>query len=325
MKAIRPVFLSLLPLCSIAQDTPVPVSEKLTEQQVNNVLSQLKDLEADILNKRGSNLSSVLAKLNAAIASDQSALKFYTDCDVLVNVERKEEGKSEARDRAEQMQKALDRKSKGGGGPAADDGDSALAIRLGIRYLILTLEAHEAKEEDFKKMVPKLQSYINDLVSSAPKLRGRALGMLNRSCADGSPIVEAYQLSRFLNRDGWSTNPSNIGGMYGATIFKIAESEAKESLPDLWTARINAEGAFRKEHMTEPEFILWGQNELPALRWQRATYLYKKGPSLINAMGDMLKLIKDYPTHPDAPSWVNELRTFVNESSPTPVSSAAGQ
>jgi hypothetical protein len=113
--------------------------------------------------------------------------------------------------------------------------------------------------------------------------------------------------------------------MYSATILPLAESEAKNSLPDLWDARINAEGAFRKENMTEPEFILWGQNELPALRWQRATYLYQKGPSLINAMADMLKLIKDNPSHPDAPDWVSQLREFINEASPTPVSTEAAK
>lgn len=327
MKALLPVVLTALPLCLVAQDTAKPVAptEKLTEQQVNNVLSQLKVLEADILNKRGSNLSSILTKLNAAVASDQAAMKLYTDCDVLVNVERKEESKTEARQRAEQMERALERKSKGGGGPATDDGDAALAIRLGIRYLILTLEAHEAKEEDFQKMVPKLQAYITDFVASAPKLHGRALGMVNRVCGDGSPIVEAFQLSRYLNRDGWSNNPTNIGGMYNATIFPIAETESKDRLPNLWDARINAEAAFRKENMSEPEFLLWGQNELPVLRWQRATELYKKGPSLINAMADMLKLIKDNPNHPEAPNWVSQLRTFVNEASPTPVSTEAAR
>ena len=75
--------------------------------------------------------------------------------------------------------------------------------------------------------------------------------------------------------------------------------------------------------MTEPDFLLWSQNELPSLRWQRATYLYANGPSAINAMADMLKLIKDNPTHADAPNWVNELRILVNQSSPTPATSEA--
>ncbi len=304
--------------------SPAAEAPKLTEAQVNSVLDQLKVLEADILAKRGSNLSSVLAKLSSAISSDQAAIKFYTDCDVLVNSERKEASKTEARQRAEQIEKNMERKSKAGAGADDEEGDNGIALRLGLRYLMLTLEAHESKDDDFKKMVPKLQSYIQDLVASAPKLHGRAFGMINRACGANSPVVQAYQLDRYLNREHWSRDPSNIGGMYQATLFHVAKTEAKDSLPTIWDSRINNEGVFRKEQMSEPEYLLWLQNELPALRWERASYLYENGPSVINAMADMLKVIKEFPAHADAPKWVNELRLKVNESAAVPPSAAAG-
>ena len=326
MKSILPILLSALPLALSAQTTPgaapAPEASKLTEAQVNNVLGQLKVLEADILTKRGSNLTAILARLNSGLASDQAATKLYTDCELIVNSERKEESKAEARARAEQIERNMERKGKSGGNPA-DEGDTALGIRVGLRYLIMTLEAHEAKDEDFKKMVPKLQAYINEMVAAAPKLKGRAYGMINRVCGVNSPVIEAMQLDRYLSREGWSKSPTDIGDMYNTTFLPLAEEESKDSLPTLWDARINAEIAMRKESMTEPEFLLWGQIELPSLRWEKATYLYEKGPSAINAMADMLKLIKENPAHADAPNWVKELRTLVNQSSPTPVSSEA--
>jgi hypothetical protein len=308
---------------------PAPAPAKLTDAQVSNVLSQLQELEKSILAQRNSNLSSILAKLNDAISSDQAAVKFYTDCDVLVNSERKEGTKAEARQRAEQIERAMDRsKTKGGGGGGGgasdDEGEMGLALRLGLRYLILTLEAHEAKDEDFKKMAPKLQSYIQDLVVSAPKLKGRAMNNLIRVGGNGSPVVEAFQLDRFLNRPHWSRSPVDFGSIYQQTLFYIAEEEqAKDSLPGLYDSRINSEAAFRKEQMPAPEYTLWLQNEFPALRWERAAYLYKKGSSPIQAMGDMLKVIKEFPGHADAPKWVAELRSVVNESSAVPASSAA--
>lgn len=319
---------SLLPVSLPAQapEETVPAVEKpkLTDQQVLSVLGQLKVLEADILAKRGTSLSSILTKLNEGMASDAAAQKLYTECELVVNSERKEESKAEARARAEQLERRLENgKNKGGGGGTVDEGDSALGIRLGLRYLIMTLEAHESKDEDFKKMVPKLQTYIQDLVASAPKLKGRALGMVNRVSGQGSPVVEAFQLDRYLQREAWSNNATAIGSMYDTTILKMAETDAKDSLPSLWDARILAEAAFRKENMTEPEHALWLQNELPALRWNRATYLYESGPSAINAMADMLKNIKENPGHADAPDWVQQLRQLVNESSSTPVSGAA--
>jgi hypothetical protein len=329
---MKPVLLLPLLACTPilqaqnASPPPSPEPAKLTEAQVSNVLSQLQDLEKNILAQRNSNLSSILAKLNDAIASDQAAVKFYTDCDVLVNSERKEGTKAEARQRAEQIERAMDRsKSKGGGGggPSDDEGEMGLALRLGLRYLILTLEAHEAKEEDFKKMAPKLQAYIQDLVAAAPKLKGRAMNNLVRVGSNGSPVVEAFQLDRFLNSQHWSRSSVDFGSMYEQTLFYLAEEEAKDSLPGLYDSRINSEAAFRKEQMPAPEYSLWLQGEFPALRWQRAIYLYKKGSSPIQAMGDMLKVIKEFPGHADAPKWVAELRTLVNESSAVPATSAA--
>jgi len=323
------LFLTLLSGTAVLHaQTPAPAAPpeapekpKLTEAQVNSVLTQLKDLEKSILAQRGMTLSSILDKLSQAIASDQAAINFYTDCDVLVNSERKEGNKAEARQRAEQVKGNMERKGKPGGSADDEEGDQGLALRLGLKYLMLTLEAHEAKDEDFNKMVPKLQAYIQELVGASAKLKGRALAMVNRVSGGNSPVVEAYQLERFLARPHWSRNATEFGGMY-ETLFHVAEEESPEKLPELWTARINAEGTFRKEQMAGPEYELWLKDELPALHWDRATYLYEKGPSTINAMADMLKTIKDYPAHPDAPAWVATLRTFVNDSSAVPATSA---
>ena len=116
------LILALLSSAAALQaQTPAPAAPpaaekpKLTEAQVNNVLTQLKDLEKAILAQRGMTLSSILDKLAQAIASDQAAVNFYTDCDVLVNSERKEGSKAEARQRAEQVKANMERKGRPGG------------------------------------------------------------------------------------------------------------------------------------------------------------------------------------------------------------------
>ncbi|MCX6853448.1 MAG: hypothetical protein NTV80_00925, partial [Verrucomicrobia bacterium] len=88
---------SLLPVSLHAQAPEETVSAvekpKLTDQQVLSVLGQLKVLEADILAKRGTSLSSILTKLNEGMGSDAAAQKLYTECELVVNSERKEESK----------------------------------------------------------------------------------------------------------------------------------------------------------------------------------------------------------------------------------------
>ncbi|MEN3942091.1 hypothetical protein WJU23_12410 [Prosthecobacter sp. SYSU 5D2] len=298
--------------------TPNPAAA-LTEAQVNTVLNQLKELEAQVLQMRGSNLSSILSKLQAAMASDQAAMGLYLDCDRLVNSDRKEVAKTDARKRQDDMEKRMDQRAKGGGNN--EEGEFGVAVRLGIHYLVLTLQAHEAKEEDFEKMAPKLQEYIQTLVASAPKLKGRANGYLANALSNNNPIVDAFSLSRYLTRKDWNKNPLDIGSMYSQTLFPLAAQDNKDSLPGLWDARIMAEGTFKKENLYAPEFELWTKNELPAMRWQRAVYLYEKGPSPVNALADMLKVIKDNPAHADAPKWVADLRQLVNHSAPEQTSS----
>lgn len=300
----------------VAPPTPAP---KLTETQVATIMKQLTELETQIHQMRGSTLSSVLQKLRTAVSSDQAAMSLYLECETLVSL-RKEVDKAEARRREEAMQKNLER--KGSGGNAKDQGDFASAVRLQLQYLILTLEAHESSDEDLPKMVTKVQGYLQEVVAAAPKLKGQALNYLRAPLGGGgrgNPIIEAFQLDRYLNRKGWSNRPLDFGDIYIQTIFPAAEEANKEALPGLYDARISAEAAFRQESMFEPEFVLWKQNELPALYWQRAVYLFEKGPTPINAMADMLKLIKEYPSHADAPNWLKDLRKRVEAAKPLPV------
>lgn len=295
----------------------------LTEAQASSVLNQLKELEAQIQQMRGSNLSTILTRLREGLASDQAAMALYLECDTLVNSKRKEADKGEARQRKEMMERNLDRRPKGGGNsPASDDGDAGFAIRLGLQYLILTLEAHETKDEELGKLVPKLQEYLQTLTAAAPKLKGNAYNRLSNALSPNNPVIEAFSLAPYIQRKNWTNRPLDIGGIYLQTLLPLAK---KEDMPALWDARINTEGIFRKEQMFAPEFELWTKNELPTLRWQRATYLYEKGPSPVNGMADMLKVIRENPGHASAPEWVKSLRQLINQAAPSQASPGAAE
>lgn len=302
--------LSCLPL--VAQQAEPP--QTLTPEQLNNVLSQLKQLEDQIQTMRGGKLSTVLARLRAGLASKKDALNLYYECDKLVNSEMKEMDRTEARKRQEMMERRA--KSE----DPKTDGDFAQAVYLGLQYLVLTLEAHEAKDEDFAKLAPKLLSYIQELVSSASSLRGRAMGYLGGAASDRNPIVEAMQLGRYLQREGWVTRPNDIGGMFVQTLLPLAKTEKPESLPGLWDSRITLEASFNKEYMTQPEYQVWLADSLPVLKWERGKYLAEKGPSKIAGLADMLGVIKEYPGHANAPKWLAEIRQAINSAAPSATS-----
>ncbi|MCB1208049.1 MAG: hypothetical protein KDK97_01920 [Verrucomicrobiales bacterium] len=308
-------------------EIPIPSAPVLTPEQVKNITTQLKELEAQIQRMRGDNLAAILQKLRTAAGSNAAAMALYEDCEKLVNIERKDVARDEAKRAEERIERNADRRSADAD-EVKQNGDMATAIRIQLQYLILTLEAHEAN--DPAKMIPKLQAYVQELVGQADKLRGRSLGFLGAGFGGGGGggrggqgggavgvgggrniFVEAFQLQRFLTVEDWTNQPTDFSGMWNRTIFPVIEKEKKEDLPAQWDLRINSEGAFRKGCMPEPEYLLWVQNELPALRWERAEHLYEHGPSAINAMADMLKVVKENPGHADAPKWLKTLRELV--------------
>ncbi len=302
------LLLALASLSALAQQPATP--QTLTPDQLTNVLNQIAQLEDQIAAMRDGRLAAALQKIRAGVASPRDALNLYMECDKIVNAERKELDKTEARRRQEMMERREKNEN------AEDDGQFSLSVQLGLKYLALTLEANELKAEDKAAMIPKLQAYIQELVSSAPSLRGRSLQYLASAVSDRNPIVDALRLSPFLRPKDWTTQAMDIGGMYKNTLLPTAEKYKAELLPTLWTERINAESALRKETLPAPEYELWLQDNVPALRWERARYLVEKGPSKINALADMLALIKEFPGHADAPGWLGELRSALNEVAP---------
>ncbi len=298
------------------EQPPVPQAPlpnvTLTPQQIELISKQLADLEKQIQDKRGSALSAVTQKLRSAVASDAAALNLLLESEKLVNVERKGLDKAEERQRKEQMDRNAERRTDKK--VEDQDGDMGTAARLHIQYMILTLEARETKPEDRGNLLPKLAAYIQDVVANAEKLKGRSGQFLSRDVGS-SVIAQAYQIERFLQVGGdWASRPVDFASMWERFILPQVKAKNPETLAAQFDTRISAETALHKGMLPEPEFIIWGQQELPELKWDRANYLLRNGPAPLNAMKDMLDHIAAYQGHPDAPRWVAELRTAMNPS-----------
>jgi hypothetical protein len=305
------------------EEVPVPAQAplpaiSLTPQQVELISKQLTDLEKQIQEMRGNTLSSVMQKLRSAAASDAAALNLLLDSEKLVNVERKDLDKTEERQRKEQMDRNAERRSDKK--TEENEGDMGTSARLHIQYMILTLEARETKPADRGALLPKLTAYIQDVVANAEKLKGRSGQLLNREVG-GSVIAQAFQIERFLQGGGdWAARPLDMGGIWDRFILPQTKEQKPDALAAQYDARIAAETALRKGTMPEPEFLIWGQQDLPGLKWQRASYLLRNGPTPLNALKEMLDHIKAHPSHPDAPRWVAEMRAAM-EAGGTGVSS----
>ena len=278
----------------------------LTPEQIEMLTKQLAELDGQISKLRGDNLGQVLQKLRAAAASNASAMAFILECEKLVNIDRKELDRDQTKRLAERIDRAADRRDV----DEKTDGDPTLAARLQLQYLILSLEAHESK--DRAPLIPKLQAYLQELLAATEMLKGRAFGQLAGDLASGRhPVVDAYQLQRYLKAENWTHNAADVRGMFAQTLLPWFKDNKPEELTALWDQRLTAEATLRKSFLSEAEYQLWLQNEFPALRWERAEYLVQNGTTPVNALADMLKLIKEFPSHADAPKWLEGLRAHL--------------
>lgn len=321
----------------LAQDpAPKPAPPTLTQQQVDTIVKQLADVEKAIAQQRGSNLGSIIAKLRTASSSDAAALALYQDCEKLI-ADRRAMTRDEKKTREEQVKKQAEKNKESTAKEVKEDGDFGLAVRLQIRYLILSLEAHEAKEID--KMLPELASYIQDVVSSSEKLRGRAGAYLAGSLrgggggggrggrgggGGGNPFVQAFQLGDYLDSEHWSLQPVDFGEMWEKTILPVYREKKKSELAAQWDARINAEGGYKKGTISDAEYSLWQQADVPDLKWDKLKDLFANGEKPVNAMAEMLAMIRDNPGHANSPKWLEEFKGLVVAATPTSAPATPG-
>lgn len=337
----------MLAAVSSAQ-TPSPRSDEagspavpqisLTPGQLEHIMKELEKVEAQIGQGRTSVLSAALAKFKAASASEAAALALYLDCYKLENFERKDLKQTdfmEWRDRNEARFK---------------DDNFTKALLFQLEYLVMTIQAQGI--DDPKKLgpvVPLLQAFIakeitavqetmKHTASGAVEVKDNGGGKGGRGPRGGggdlggpSPLAgmlrqsvkstefsRAFKLDDHLKSKSWEYSPLNIGGIYANVIFPYYLAEKPGELAAQWDARINAEMNLRKSGMSETEFNLLQAEELPRLQWQKDTFLLSNNVGAINALADMLKIIQNNPSHPDASRWLEEFKDVIKAVTPPP-------
>lgn len=323
---------------AIAQDpSPKPAPPALTQQQVDSIVKQLADIEKEIAEKRGGNITTIIQKLRAGAASDAAALALYEDCETL-NADRRALTRDDKKAREDQIKRQADRNKDNKATVVKEEGDFGTAVRLQLRYLALTLQAHETK--DMETLLPELASYIQDVVANAEKLKGRAgayLGAPLRAGGgaggrrgggqDGNPFIAAFQLDHYMDNNAkWSMEPLQFGDIFDKAVFPIYREKKKSELGTQWDARMSAEAGLRKGSVSDAEYAIWQQTALLDIKWRKLKDLYAHGDKPVDAMAQMLSMIRENPSHPASPDWLDEFRGIVAAAvpgtAPTPPATA---
>lgn len=316
----------------------------LSPEQTASILKQLDQLEVQISTGRSGRFSMALAKIRAAATSEAAALSLYLDCYKMENFDRRN------------LKTADFQVWKDGNETRHKDSDFQKGLVLQLEYLILTIQAQDIKEiKDMGPVVGALQGYLVRAIgavesamkhtasgaieekdaSRAPGARGRGQGgrggpggggmglsgqLANtlRQSVRSNEFSRALQIDDYLRKQDWEYSPLEIEGIYRNVILPYYLSEKPDEVPAQYDACISAQMALSKVAMSEGEYEEFYKEQYPRLLWAKANFMLRQKINSVNAMADMLKIVRDNPNHPNAAEWLVQLRQLVNTEQPAP-------
>jgi hypothetical protein len=145
---------------------------------------------------------------------------------------------------------------------------------------------------------------------------GGSIGNALRQSVKSTEFARAYLLEDHLTRQKWSYSPLDIPDIYENVIFPYYLETKPTEIGAQWDNRINAELSLRKLTMSETEFGILAKERQPELAWQKANFMLTNNLNPLQAMADMLKVVRENPTHPRAIEWLKTLREMVNIAQP---------
>lgn len=324
---------------------PAAAAPVLTPEQTASIMKQLEQIEGQIVKGKSELFSAALSKFRAAVGSKNTALALYLDCYKIENYDRRNLKTSDFQDWKDANETRL------------KDDDFLDGLVLQLEYLILTVQAQDIKEiKDMGSGVTALQAFIPRAIGAVQATMkhtasgaveekdrggngnrpgpggrrpgggggggggGQLEGILRASIRD-TVFARATQIDQYLRNPEWEYSPLNIPGLYNNVILPYYLSEKPAEIPAQYDARINAEMALRKISMSEAQYAEFYKEQYPEFLWAKANFMYQQKINPINALADMLKIVRENPSHARAADWLKQLRQAVNGTQPEVVES----
>lgn len=288
---------------------PFASAAELTESERATLLEKLEAMRANANSKVDARYRLAIAAYQSAMASDQAAIDLYLNCVEKVNFTDQKKKNSEFRD---WKKKEADKLSDPGMG---------LALRIQLRWLILTLRAASEKA-DREELATGAREVLDTIVSETEKLKHRR-DIIDQS-ATSSLYARAYDIGD-VKVENWVFSPGNIGEVYEKILMPpLRSARNTESLRSAWLRRINQEirvkellhgqientGEKRRigmaSDMRSNEVEKFMTNNVPQLQWSMEVDLFRHGDER-NAAIRMLAQIEKNIGSKSAVKWTAEL------------------
>lgn len=302
---------SMKPACLIlaaALCLPSARADALSDAEREALLQKLEEMRSDADSKVDARYRAAIAAYQAAMSSDQAAIDLYLNCVEKVNFKDRQRKNSDFRNWKRSEAEKL------------SDPGMGLALRLQLRWLILTLRAASEKTER-DQLLSGVREVVDAIVNDTEKLKNQRQ-ILDQSAAS-SLFARAYEIGE-VKVDNWVFSPGQIGDIYEKILLPpLRSARNTDSLRSAWLRRISQETRIREllsgqgpengekrrigmaNNMRGPELDQFMSEAVPELQWSMEIDLYRHGDQR-NAAVRMLGHLEKNLGHPSARKWTAE-------------------
>ena len=302
-------------------------TETLSAPDREALLEKLENLRDAAMAKVDARFRIAMAAYRDALASDDAAMDLYLRCIEKVNFteQRKDKGDFLAWKRQDEIKAKL------------SDPSFRLALRVQLRWLILTLQASSEKANR-KAISGEAQEVVDGVFRDAEKFAGYEQEL--EQAVTSTIFARAYEIGP-LERDKWPSSPIQLEEFYGTVVFPPLRTPSHvDALHAAWIKRIQQEGikveawGSNKGHgnanpngkgkrgekpdkterkigmaadMKGAEYERFVTETVPELQWRMEEDLFRSGDESGAAMR-MLKHLEKHINHKSARNWGEEFK-----------------
>jgi hypothetical protein len=291
---------------------PSARADALSAAEREALLQKLEELRSNADSQVDARYRAAIAAYQAAMASDEAAIGLYLNCVEKLNFEDQQKKSSDFREWKRRESERL------------SDPGLGMALRLQLRWLILTLRAASANT-DRQDLVPAAREVMDAIVNEAEKLKN------HRQLLD-QPVVSslfsrAYQIGEVKVED-WALSPGRIGEIYEKILLPPLRSPQQlDALRAAWLRRISQETRLQEllprpqdadnrrigmaDAMRGPELDLFIAEQVPEMQWSMEMDLFRHGDER-DAAVRMLAHLERHLGHKSARKWATDFTALLS-------------
>ncbi|MBL9132860.1 MAG: hypothetical protein JNG86_16750 [Verrucomicrobiaceae bacterium] len=343
MRAICPAIITLLGMLSaLRAQTPAPVPTPASAPQsaeLAEILQKLAAVKTSFDAQKKEVAAAALARYTAGAQSEAGAVALHVNCLQIVQGRVPDldgTSKQDAREQEDRLKAIAERDE--------DSPGRAALLQLQLQFLVFTMQAQGL--EDQGVVMSRLKEFATRTVgmigthfpADSSQKSGSAGGGKSRKDKDraqearemeaarrdfiklaranimGSIFAEAYNLSNYFEPpEKWPKALLDLDGIFIDQLIPYQRMNKPDLLAKEWDDYIKLTATVEKLTNDEATYARWLVGAYKGLQWKRAMDILRHGTQRAAAADELVKLIKENPTHPAIGSWASQLEAVSAE------------